>query len=69
MFKTGTSAATAGGEYEGAKTYAEHKRCLRGLESPHTNFTVREEIVEGRHAQAGDRLHKLPQRARQGGQG
>lgn len=69
MFATGAGAAAAGGEYAGATAYAEHKRRFRGPEGPHTDLAVREEAVEGRHPEAGDRLHKLPQRARQGRQG
>lgn len=69
MSETGAGTAAASGKYEGTKAYAKYKRCFRGSESSHTNFAVREETVEGRHAEAGDRLHQLPQRARADGQG
>lgn len=69
MSEAGAGAATSGGEHEGAAAYAEHQRRLRRPAGAHTHPTVREEAVEGRHAEAGDRLHKLSQRARQGGQG
>lgn len=61
MSETGAGATATSGEYEGAKTYAKHKRRLRRPKSPHTDPAVREETVEGRHAEAGNRLHKLPQ--------
>lgn len=69
MPETGAGTAAASGEYEGAKAHAKYKRRFRGSEGPYTDFAVREEAIEGRHAEAGDRLHKLPQRARPDGQG
>lgn len=69
MSETGAGTAAASGEYEGAKAHAKYKRCFRGPEGPYTNFAIREEAIEGRHAEAGDRLHQLPQRARADGQG
>jgi len=64
MSETSPGSATAGGEHERTKTNAEHKRCLRGLEGSYTNLAVRKETVKGRYAEVGNRLHKLPQRAR-----
>ncbi|KAJ1522560.1 hypothetical protein ONE63_001746 [Megalurothrips usitatus] len=54
--------AAAGRQPARAPAHAEHQLGLRGPARPHPHPAVRKAALQGGHAQAGHRLHRLPRR-------
>lgn len=59
--------AAPGGQPAGEEEDAVDKRRVRDAARPHTDPPLREAALQAGHPQAGDRIHQLPERARQEG--